>query len=188
MTDVAKANTLTRMPELISPLPAATTPAQRSGGHASASVRIALVFYLVLVIYASCYPFSGWRDNGLLPWSYLSETMPHYWTAFDLVVNVLGYVPLGVLAVLAMYPQLRGANAILLASASGALLAAQERLAKARRSITRRGVTPKALTGKRLARAQELWADLDMSAASIAKELNVSVRTLYRHLPRRRDT
>jgi VanZ family protein len=124
MTDVAKANTLTRMPELISPLPAATTPAQRSGGHASASVRIALVFYLVLVIYASCYPFSGWRDNGLLPWSYLSETMPHYWTAFDLVVNVLGYVPLGVLAVLAMYPQLRGANAILLASASGALLAA----------------------------------------------------------------
>jgi DNA invertase Pin-like site-specific DNA recombinase len=73
-------------------------------------------------------------------------------------------------------------------AAAGALLAAQERLAKARRGITRRGVTPLALTGKRLARARELWGDLDMSAASIAKELNVSVRTLYRHLPKRRDT
>jgi len=73
-------------------------------------------------------------------------------------------------------------------ASAGALLAAQERLAKARRSITRRGVTPLKLTGKRLARAKELWADLDMSAASIAKELNVSVRTLYRHLPKRRDT
>lgn len=73
-------------------------------------------------------------------------------------------------------------------AAAGALLAAQERLAKARRGITRRGVTPLALTGKRLARAKELWADLDISAASIARELGVSVRTLYRHLPKRRDT
>ncbi len=124
MTDVAKANTLIRMSELISHPPSASTPDQRSIGHASASVRVALVFYLVLVVYASCYPFSGWRDNGLLPWSYLSETMPHYWTVFDLVVNVIGYVPLGVLAVLAMYPQLRGAKAVLLGSVSGALLAA----------------------------------------------------------------
>jgi DNA invertase Pin-like site-specific DNA recombinase len=71
---------------------------------------------------------------------------------------------------------------------AGALLAAQERLAKARKGITRRAVTPLALTGKRLARAKELWADLDISAATIAKELGVSVRTLYRHLPKRRDT
>lgn len=73
-------------------------------------------------------------------------------------------------------------------AAAGALLAAQERLAKARKGITRRGVTPKKLTGAKLARAREAWGDLDRSAASIAKELNVSVRTLYRHLPKRRDT
>jgi DNA invertase Pin-like site-specific DNA recombinase len=71
---------------------------------------------------------------------------------------------------------------------AGALQAAQERLAKARRGITRRAVTPLKLTGKRLARAHELWADLDISAASIAKEMGVSVRTLYRHLPQRRQT
>lgn len=124
MTRVLKANTLIRMSELISRLPSETTPEQPSNGLASASVRVALVFYLVLVVYASCYPFSGWRDNGLMPWSYLSETMPHYWTVFDLVVNVLGYIPLGALAVLAMYPQRRSAQAVLLASVSGALLAA----------------------------------------------------------------
>jgi AcrR family transcriptional regulator len=39
-----------------------------------------------------------------------------------------------------------------------------------------------------MTKVEELWDDLGISAASIAKELNVSVRTLYRHLPRRRDT
>ena len=90
---------------------------------ASASVRVALVFYAVLVVYASCFPFSGWHDNGLLPWSYLSEQMPHYWTGFDLAVNVIGYVPLGALAVLAMYPRLRGAQAVATASVAGIALA-----------------------------------------------------------------
>lgn len=70
---------------------------------------------------------------------------------------------------------------------AGALLAAQERLGKARAGIVKRGIPPKALSAAKLARARELWADLDMSVASIAKELGVSVRTLYRHLPQRRQ-
>lgn len=90
---------------------------------ASATVRIALVFYLLLVVYASCYPFSGWRDTGLAPWSWLFERMPRYWTWFDLGVNVLGYVPLGALAVLALYPWLRGVKAVLPAVGAGVLLA-----------------------------------------------------------------
>lgn len=91
---------------------------------ASASVRIALLVYLLLIIYASGFPFSGWRDNGLLPWIYLGERLPHYWTLFDLIVNVIGYVPLGSLIVLALYPRVRGTGAVLIASASGILLAA----------------------------------------------------------------
>ena len=97
--------------------------AVNADSKASASVRVALVFYAMLVVYASCFPFSGWHDNGLLPWTYLGEHMPHYWTGFDLAVNVIGYVPLGALAVLAMYPRLRGAAAILCASLAGMLLA-----------------------------------------------------------------
>ena len=100
--------------------PASAFKADRT---ASASVRVALVFYTMLVVYASCFPFSGWHDNGLLPWSYLSEQMPHYWTGFDLAVNVIGYVPLGALAVLAMYPRLRGAQAVTAASMAGIVLA-----------------------------------------------------------------
>ncbi len=101
------------------------THAQPRWRHqASASVRIALVFYVLLVVYASCYPFSGWRDNGLLAWTYLFEPMPRYWTVFDLVVNVIGYVPLGALVVLALYPFLRGTLAVILACVIGILLAA----------------------------------------------------------------
>ena len=92
-------------------------------GRASASVRIALAFYGLLILYASWYPFSGWRDNGLGPWLYLNERMPRYWTWFDLGVNVAGYIPLGALLVLALYPLLRGWRAMLTAISAGVLLA-----------------------------------------------------------------
>jgi hypothetical protein len=68
----------------------------------------------------------------------------------------------------------------------GAELAAKERLAKSRQAITKRGAPPKALRGTKLTRAKALWADLDRSVKSIAKELDVAPRTLYRHLPKRR--
>lgn len=48
-----------------------------------------------VVVYASLYPFSQWRDQGLSPWSFLLAPLPRYWTGFDVAVNVLGYGPLG---------------------------------------------------------------------------------------------
>ncbi len=121
------------VPRKSNTLPAMSDPQTHSHGEtplshgayrkASASVRIALLVYLLLIIYSSGFPFSGWRDNGLLPWSYLVDPMPHYWTWFDLVVNVIGYVPLGGLSVLALYPRVRGVWAVLITSALGILLA-----------------------------------------------------------------
>lgn len=102
-------------------IPARTRSAM--AGKASASVRITLLFYGLLVVYASWYPLSGWRDNGMAPWAYLADRMPHYWTWFDLIVNVVGYVPLGALMVLAFYPLLRGRWAIAVTAISGILLA-----------------------------------------------------------------
>jgi VanZ family protein len=84
--------------------------------------RIALLFYGLLIVYASWYPFSGWRSNGLPLLAYLAAPLPYYWTWFDLAVNVAGYVPFGVLLVFALYPQVRGAGAMLLAIAIGTLL------------------------------------------------------------------
>jgi VanZ family protein len=56
--------------------------------------------YIALVVYASLYPFTHWRDQGLPPWVFLGAPLPGYWSGFDVTINVLGYVPLGGLLVL----------------------------------------------------------------------------------------
>ncbi|MEY2781479.1 MAG: hypothetical protein RL307_1183 [Pseudomonadota bacterium] len=53
------------------------------------------VCFAALNLYASLYPFEGWRDQGLMPLEFLFEPWPKYWTWFDLITNVLAYVPLG---------------------------------------------------------------------------------------------
>jgi VanZ family protein len=57
--------------------------------------------YVALIVYASLYPFSGWRDQGIAPWAFLwSPLPPKYWTGFDVAANVAGYAPLGFLMAL----------------------------------------------------------------------------------------
>ncbi|MES2938157.1 MAG: VanZ family protein [Pseudomonadota bacterium] len=56
--------------------------------------------YAALVVYASLYPFSGWRDQGVNPFAFLASPWPKYWTGFDIAANVAGYVPLGFLLAL----------------------------------------------------------------------------------------
>ena len=94
-------------------------PAPRRG---SAVARAALLAYLLLIVYASWFPFSGWRSSGLSPLSFLTLKMPQYWTAFDVMVNVVGYVPFGILLVLSLYPFLRGIWAVLAAALLAALV------------------------------------------------------------------
>ena len=84
--------------------------------------RAALAAYLLLIVYASWFPFSGWRGAGLTPFTFLTLKMPQYWTGFDVVVNIIGYVPLGMLLVLAIYPWLRGLWAIIGAALLGVLV------------------------------------------------------------------
>lgn len=71
-------------------------------------VRVALAVYALLILYASWYPFVGWHDIGVAPFAYLSAPLPHYWTVFDVVTNILAYIPFGMLLVFALYPRLRG--------------------------------------------------------------------------------
>ncbi|MDB5852118.1 MAG: hypothetical protein JWR22_159 [Herminiimonas sp.] len=94
------------------------------GGTVSVFARVALAVYALLIAYASWFPFSGWRNNGLPPFDYLFAPLPHYWTGFDVATNVVGYIPLGLLGVFAFYPQLRGWGAVLLATVGGTLLSA----------------------------------------------------------------
>ncbi|MBK0391127.1 VanZ family protein [Ramlibacter algicola] len=85
--------------------------------------------YAVLIVYASLYPFSGWRDQGIAPWAFLASPWPKYWTAFDLLANVAGYAPLGVLLALAVLRRASAASgggigrAVGLATLAAAVLA-----------------------------------------------------------------
>ncbi|KVD83968.1 teicoplanin resistance protein VanZ [Burkholderia stagnalis] len=95
------------------------------GSHrASTLARQACAAYAVLIVYASLYPFDGWLALGIGPFDYLFAPMQRYVTAFDVVTNVLGYLPFGALAVLALHPRWRGVGATLIAAALGALLSA----------------------------------------------------------------
>jgi VanZ family protein len=69
--------------------------------HRSSATPLSLA-YAALVLYASLYPFTGWRwppgqafaNLAILPW-------PPYTDPYDLGFNLVGYLPLGALLVLA---------------------------------------------------------------------------------------
>jgi len=88
----------------------------------SALARWTLLAYATSVVYASLYPLTGWRDNGVTAFAYLFETWPRHLLVFDMAINVAGYMPLGLLVVFALYPRVRGAPALALAVASCAML------------------------------------------------------------------
>lgn len=90
--------------------------------QSSPLARIALLAYLFLIVYASWFPFSGWRDLGLGPLDYLSAPLPKYWTKFDALINIAGYIPLGMLIVYALHPWVRRTGAVAAAVAAGVLI------------------------------------------------------------------
>ncbi len=89
--------------------------------HKSSAVPLAWL-YAGLISYASLYPFVGWAWPTVAPLAFVTLPWPRYWTVFDFAVNVLGYVPCGMLLFAA---QVRGGRragagcvlAILMASA-----------------------------------------------------------------------
>lgn len=56
-----------------------------------------LVVYAIAVVYATLYPWSGWRTPGRWMFDFLSEPWPRWWTGFDVIANIAGYFPIGLL-------------------------------------------------------------------------------------------
>lgn len=83
--------------------------------HKTSAWPLALI-YVGLIFYASLYPFSNWRYQGIVPWAFLSSPLPKYWTGFDVAINVLGYLPLGFLLVLSALRTGRARHAVVLAT------------------------------------------------------------------------
>jgi VanZ family protein len=90
--------------------------------RASPVARAALLAYLLLIVYASWFPFAGWRSSGLSPFAFINMQPQRYWTGFDVMVNIVGYMPLGVLMVLSLHPLVRRAWAVLAAGVGGILV------------------------------------------------------------------
>jgi VanZ family protein len=109
----------------MSPAPIAPRPAGQRAGlpvtrRGSPLARTSLAVYVVLLIYGSLSPWTGWRALGVNPFAFLGAPWPAYVTGFDLALNVLAYVPLGLLMALTLHPRPRGLPAILVATALAA--------------------------------------------------------------------
>jgi VanZ family protein len=101
--------------------PASPTPDPRVAGGARFA-RLALGVYVLLAVYASLHPLSGWRDPGTPLFAFLTGPWPRWITPFDVVSNVLAYLPLGALCAFSLAPRLRGPAAVVAAAAGGAAL------------------------------------------------------------------
>ena len=89
--------------------------------HRSSAVPLAWA-WTVLIVYASLFPFDGWRwPPGVAIWDLLHLRWPRYFIAFDIASNLLGYAPLGLLICLA---RLRHGAKLVAAMGSALLLGA----------------------------------------------------------------
>jgi VanZ family protein len=77
---------------------------------------------LALVAHASLYPFGGWRAPAEDALAFVLADWPPYVTAADLILNILAYLPVGLLLTLVLMDRMRGWHAALLGLAGGALL------------------------------------------------------------------
>jgi VanZ family protein len=72
------------------------------------------IWYALFIVYGSLSPFSGWREPGFDFLDVLSEPLMLTYTGFDATVNVLGYLPFGLLAVLAFHARFGAALSVIL--------------------------------------------------------------------------
>ena len=81
------------------------------------------LLYTALIVFASLFPFEGWRAQGISPWVFVTAPLPPpYWTWFDVNINIAGYVPLGFLLALGCLRSGLRHAAVPLAFVLGALL------------------------------------------------------------------
>lgn len=85
----------------------------RAGITRSSAVPLAWA-WAGLIVYASLFPFDGWRwPPGAAAWQLLRLAWPRYFIPFDIAGNLLAYAPLGALVALAALRHGRGPLAAL---------------------------------------------------------------------------
>lgn len=94
-------------------------PAVRPADSLARSLALA---YALLVAYACLHPLAGWRDSGLPLFDWLWAPWPKYFIPEDLVFNILGYLPLGLLVAAALPANLAFARKVTAATLLAGLL------------------------------------------------------------------
>lgn len=102
--------------------------ASLSGSYSLA--RTLAVAYALLVTYACLHPLTGWQSSGLPAWDFLVEPWPKYVRTEDLVLNVLGFVPLGFVMVAALGERFGTQGSLLVALLIGAGLSLSVEMAQ----------------------------------------------------------
>lgn len=85
--------------------------------------RVLSLSYAFLILYVSLNPFDFDFQNGIAVWAWLDAPLPRFITLFDVLVNVLAYIPFGFLLVFACFPRWRNYVALGVALSLSALLA-----------------------------------------------------------------
>jgi VanZ family protein len=95
---------------------------QSGAGRSSGLTGYLIGFYVILICYVSLTPFSGWHVPATAPWTFLWQGWPKYFTRFDLAINFIAYLPLGLLLYASRAPFSSRGRAIVVSIGSGALL------------------------------------------------------------------
>ena len=85
--------------------------------------RVISLSYALLILYVSLNPFDFDFQNGIEVWAWLAAPLPRFITLFDVMVNILAYIPFGFLLVFAAYPRWRNFQALGIALVLSSLLA-----------------------------------------------------------------
>lgn len=80
--------------------------------------------YVLLIVYASLSPFTGWRDQGITFSDVLAAPLWLTYTPMDALLNLLAYIPLGALLTLALVERLAMRWSVLLSVLAGLALSA----------------------------------------------------------------
>ena len=142
---------------------------------AAARSRLALYLalgYTLLILYTSLSPFSGWRDPGQSALHFLTEPWPRYVGAFDIVVNILAYVPFAFLVTASLLPAHRPMAAAVAGLAAGFALSFALECAQ--------GYLPGRIANKLDLLTNTIGAGIGALAAARAGSVPVLVRPLAR--------
>lgn len=75
--------------------------------------KLTLILYVCLVIYATLTPFNFVGSSSLTFWDWIFAPVPKYIPLFDVLSNVIGYMPFGFLMVFTIFPYIRKWQALI---------------------------------------------------------------------------